>query len=145
MSATFKGYGAVYGIGGLAPTVAGVAMGKLTQSADVSREFGHIVKLKDRDGKMAGYIEPEPIKKIQLTIIAGGSSLADAAAACALPSACTTLVVASADVSAFNGTYVIDEAVSVKASNSGAVEVTVSATQYTDSSASSALATAITS
>lgn len=142
---TFKGYGAVYGAGGLAPTIAGVAMGKLTQSADVSVEFGHIVKLKDRDGKMAGYIEPEPIKKIQLTIIAGGTTLAAALAATALPGACTTLVVASATVDAFNGTYVIDEAVSVKATNSGAVEVTVSATQYTDSTQAAALATVISS
>jgi hypothetical protein len=145
MSATFRGYGAVYGVGGLVPTVAGVAMGTLTQSADVSAEFGHIIKLKDRDGKMAGYIEPEAIKKIQVTIIAGGASLSLALAACALPGACTLLVIASATVAAFNGSYVIDEAVSVKASNSGAVEVTVSATQYTDSTQAAALATVISS
>lgn len=143
MSQDFRGVACIYGAKGTV-TIAGTVRGALTSSMDISRPMDHIVKLTDSEGKRKGFVNPETRKRISVTFTPSASSLAGVAAAAALPDALDLLVIASADLTDAEGTYVLDENVSAKLQNTGVQEVQCSGTQYGDASNTTTLAAAIT-
>lgn len=145
MATFFGGTATIYAADGVTVTIAGTARGNLTKSLDLTRPMDHIVKLKNRSGKMEGYIVPEDIKEISVTITPGAASLAGVSAATALPGALAKLVIASCELDEANGTYVLDKSISGKLTNTDPVEFSVSGTFYTSDGGTETLATQITS
>jgi hypothetical protein len=143
MSQTFRGVACIYGAKGTI-TLDGEARGALTSSLGVSMPMDHIVKLTDSEGKRKGYVTPEFRKRVNLTFTPTATSLSGVADASDLPAPLCKLVIASADLDAANGTYIVDESIEAKQSNTGVIEFTIAATQYVDSTVTDGLTTVLT-
>ena len=143
MSQTFNGVAAIYGAAGDV-TLNGTARGALTSSLGVSMPMDHIVKLTGSDGTRKGYVIPEDRKKVNITFTPSASSLAGKSTASTFPKPLCRMIIANADLDAANGTYIVDESLESKQSNTGVIEFTISATQYVDDSTTETLSTPVT-
>jgi hypothetical protein len=142
MSKAFYGVAVIYGAAGDV-TLDGTARGALTSSLGLSMPMDHIVKLTGSNGTRKGYVVPEDRKKVNIIFTPSASSAGSTGTASAVPKPLCTLVIANADLGEANGTYIVDESIESKQSNTGALEFTISATQYDGDANTSTLATAL--
>jgi hypothetical protein len=143
MSQTFNGVAVIYGAAGEV-TLDGTARGALTSSLGVSMPMDHIVKLTDSEGKRKGYVKPEFRKRVNITFTPSAASVSGSLAASDLPEPLCKLVIAGADLGDANGTYIVDESIESKQSNTGVIEFTIAATQYMDDGTTDQLTQVIT-